>query len=43
MIKLAGEDPAKWCEEVRMWVFEERLENGELLSEVINGRHENVK
>ena len=29
--------------EVRMWVFEEMVEGGKKLTEVINERHENVK
>lgn len=33
----------EWEPTVNMWVYEEKLENGELLSEVINSKHENVK
>ena len=41
--QIAEQRPEDWDPIVRMWVYEETLPSGELLSEVINHRHENVK
>lgn len=44
--RLAAAQPEKWDAAVRMWVFEERVataDGEQLLSAVINERHENVK
>lgn len=41
--RLNEADPARWQPTVAMWVYEEVLEDGRKLSEVINTDHENVK
>lgn len=40
---LSTVEKQEWESTVNMWVYEEKLESGELLSEVINTRHENIK
>jgi hypothetical protein len=36
-------NPDKFEQRLPMWVFEEELEGGKKLTEVINKEHENVK
>eukprot|EP01037_Dinobryon_pediforme_P027152 gene27152-29947_t len=40
---LARDEPGRWQPTVSMWVYEETLSDGRLLSQVINTEHENVK